>query len=167
MKRSTPIITTSVVVAAVVIGAGAYAVAQDVDEGIDGDDLSRAIDAALAEAGGGQVVELEYDEGFYDLEIRRADGTLLDVGLDRDQSVVFAAPDVPDRPGRDPDDQPISDADRERAADAAVEAAGGGAAVEVDRDDGGYDVEVRFPDGREVDVELSGDFTVFAVDVDD
>jgi uncharacterized membrane protein YkoI len=166
MKRSTPIITTTVVVAAVVVGAGAYAVAQDADEGVDGDDLSRAIDAALAEAGGGRVIEFEYDEGFYDVEIRKPDGSLLDVGLNRELSTVFAAPDLPD-PVRDPDDAPVSDADRERAAAAAVEAAGGGTAVEVDRDDGGYDVEIRFPDGREVDVELSGDFTVLEVDRDD
>ncbi len=165
MKRSTPLITTSVVVAAVIVGAGAYAVAQDNDDGVDGDDLSRAIDAALAEAGGGQVIELEYDEGFYDLEVRRPDGTLIDVGLNRDQSVVFAAEDVPDRP--DADDQPVDDADWKRAADAAVEAAGGGTAVDVDRDVGGFDVEVRFPNGREVDVQLSSDFEVWSIDQDD
>lgn len=165
MKRSTPVITTSVVVAAVIIGAGAYAVAQDNDDGVDGDDLSRAIDAALAEVGGGQVIELEYDEGFYDLEVRRPDGTLIDVGLDRNQKVVFAAEDVPDR--FDSDDQPIDDADRQRAADVAVEAAGGGTAVDVDRDDGGYEVEVRLDNGREVDVELSADFQVRSIDQDD
>lgn len=57
MEGSTPLITTSVVVAAVVIGAG-------------------------------RVIELEYDEGFSEMEVRRDGGTLLDVGSTSVSEVV-------------------------------------------------------------------------------
>ena len=65
------------------------------DDGSDSDDLpvgdaerQQAIDAALAEAGAGDVTDVEHDEGGYDVEVRLADGTEIDVDLDSDFAVL-------------------------------------------------------------------------------
>lgn len=67
----------------------------DHDTDSDLDDLSTtdadyqpAADAALAEAGGGTVVDVERDGTGYDVEVRLADGTSLDVDLAADLTVV-------------------------------------------------------------------------------
>jgi uncharacterized membrane protein YkoI len=55
--------------------------------------------------------------------------------------------------------------ERDRVADAAVKAVGGGTVTDVETDDergGGYEVEVSRPDGSEVDVTLDRDLTVIA-----
>ncbi len=60
--------------------------------------------------------------------------------------------------------------DRDRVANAAVEAAGGGEAIEVEKSDDGdeaYEVEVRQPDGDVVDVDLDEQLNVLRKDVDD
>jgi uncharacterized membrane protein YkoI len=59
----------------------------DDDTDYDTDDLSAA-DAALAEAGGGTVVDAERDGAGYDVEVRFADGTSLEVELAADFTVV-------------------------------------------------------------------------------
>lgn len=66
------------------------------------------------------------------------------------------------------DDPTLAGADRDRAAQVAVEQAGGGTVTDAERDDdGGYDVEVRREDGTEVDIDLAEDFSVVGVDRDD
>jgi uncharacterized membrane protein YkoI len=67
----------------------------DDDTDDDTDDLSTAdadyqpaADAALAEAGGGTVVDAERDGAGYDVEVRFADGTSLEVELAADFTVV-------------------------------------------------------------------------------
>ncbi|MBU2697209.1 PepSY domain-containing protein [Pimelobacter sp. 30-1] len=60
--------------------------------------------------------------------------------------------------------------ERDRVETAAVTAAGGGKAVEVEKsDDRGeaYEVEVRLEDGREVDITLDADLRVVERDADD
>lgn len=60
--------------------------------------------------------------------------------------------------------------ERDRVETAAVAAAGGGTAIDVEkRDDRGeaYEVEVRREDGREVDITLDDDLRVVERDVDD
>lgn len=60
--------------------------------------------------------------------------------------------------------------ERDRVASAAVEAAGGGEAVEVEKSDDGneaYEVEVRRPDGNLVDVDLDDQLNVLRKDTDD
>ena len=67
----------------------------------------------------------------------------------------------------DPDDAPISDADRTRAEKAAIAAADGGSVTDVDRSDDAdhaFEVEVTREDGTEVDVELDADFGVVRTD---
>ncbi|MDN4174197.1 hypothetical protein QWY28_14635 [Nocardioides sp. SOB77] len=67
-------------------------------------------------------------------------------------------------------DGTVEGAQRDRVAAAAVEAVGSGEAVDVETsDDAGeaYEVEVRLPDGGEVDVALDEDLAVVAQDADD
>ncbi len=67
-------------------------------------------------------------------------------------------------------DGTVDGTERDRVAAAAVEAVGSGEAVDVETsDDPGeaYEVEVRLPDGAEVDVALDGDLAVVSQDRDD
>jgi uncharacterized membrane protein YkoI len=83
--------------AAVVIGLGAgtataAATAGDdaPDVPITGTDLERASEAALAETGGGEVVdsEVEDEENGYEVEVNLDDGRQIEVQLDADFAVV-------------------------------------------------------------------------------
>jgi uncharacterized membrane protein YkoI len=68
------------------------------DRAITGDALQRASDAALKEAGGGRVTETEAgdEDSYYEVEVTKADGTEVDVQLDRDFSVVGSETDRDD-----------------------------------------------------------------------
>lgn len=78
-------------------------------------------------------------------------------------------------PGQDDDSSlpPLSTADRDQAANAALAKVGQGAVREVERENDGavaYEVEVRLDNGSEVDVGLGADFAVLdqaAPEVDD
>jgi uncharacterized membrane protein YkoI len=75
----------------IVSGAAAGIVDDDAaDTPITGSALEQAKDAALAHNGGGRVTGTEVgdEESFYEVEITLADGTQLDVQLDRDFAVV-------------------------------------------------------------------------------
>ena len=64
----------------------------------------------------------------------------------------------------------VQGSERDRVGSAAVEAAGGGTAVDVETsDDRGeaYEVEVRMDDGTEVDVTLDQDLNVVSQEADD
>jgi uncharacterized membrane protein YkoI len=69
------------------------------DEGsqqpISGSALEKASAAALAETGGGQVTETEVgdEEGYYEVEVTRSDGSQVDVHLNRDFSVIDSSAD--------------------------------------------------------------------------
>ena len=76
-----------------VIGGGTgvgIAASGDDDEPLTGSDLDKAVAAALAETGGGTVVETETgdDGAAYGVEIRLADGRVVEVNLDRDFQVI-------------------------------------------------------------------------------
>ena len=65
------------------------------DDGSDGDNVpvgdaerQQATDAALAKTGEGTVTDVEVDDGGYDVEVRLADGTEIDVDLDADFAVL-------------------------------------------------------------------------------
>jgi uncharacterized membrane protein YkoI len=65
--------------------------ADEADEQVTGAVAQRAGAAALAEVGDGSVTEVEAaDEGAagYEVEVRRADGTFVEVALDGDLTVV-------------------------------------------------------------------------------
>jgi uncharacterized membrane protein YkoI len=81
------------------LGAGGTAIAGATGGGDDGDGhdkaiagsaLDRASAAALKATGGGEVSETEVgdEESYYEVEVTRADGSQVDVQLDRDFNVV-------------------------------------------------------------------------------
>ena len=103
-KLKTTLMATAVLALA---GAGAgIAVATGDDDATDkpirGDALDRAGAAALEHSGGGRVTETEVgdEESYYEVEVTRADGSQVDVQLDRGFNVVGAEGDD-DRAGDD------------------------------------------------------------------
>ena len=88
------------VIAAVAGGGAAIAGATGGDDDaterpIGGAELDRAGAAALAETGGGEVTETETgdEEGAYEIEVTRADGSQVDVHLDADFKVLGSVSD--------------------------------------------------------------------------
>jgi hypothetical protein len=71
-------------------GVGLASIAGDDESPITGDALDRASDAALEHTGGGRVTETEVgdEEGYYEVEVTLADGSQVDVHLDRDFNVL-------------------------------------------------------------------------------
>jgi uncharacterized membrane protein YkoI len=163
MKRTTKIITASLAAVTVAVGAGtAYAVATDDPDSVTGDDLQRAIDAARSETGGGTILDVEHDDGGYDVEVRLDDGAEVDVSLGADFTVVSTETDNPDDGASDEDDDdlPLEATERQRVADAALASTDGGTVTDVEHDLDGYEVEILLDDGTEIDVALADDLTV-------
>jgi hypothetical protein len=67
------------------------------------------------------------------------------------------------------DDQPLTGSTHDRAVEAALEYTGGGTVTETETGDDGaaYGVEVRLPDGSQVEVNLDKDFNVINQEADD
>ena len=65
------------------------------DKAISGQALDRASAAALAQTGGGRVTETEMgdEEGAYEVEVTRADGSQVDVHLDKEFQVLNSGSD--------------------------------------------------------------------------
>ena len=88
-------------IAVLAIGGAAIAgaVGGDDDDGsekpISGQALDKASAAALDHTGGGRVSETEVgdEEGYYEVEVTREDGSQVDVHLDRDFNVISQAAD--------------------------------------------------------------------------
>jgi len=97
--------------AVLVIGAGSFlgiaaATGGDSDEELSGSSRDKAVAAALASTGGGQVLETEAgdDGAAYTVEIRKADGSTVEVQLDADYAVTGAAADDDGAEGAGEDD---------------------------------------------------------------
>jgi uncharacterized membrane protein YkoI len=96
MRRRTKIaLGATAAVAAIALGATGVAGAADTgddssDVPITGRDLQRASEAALAETGGGEVVdsEVESEENGYEVEVNLDDGRQIEVQLDADFAVI-------------------------------------------------------------------------------
>ncbi len=74
-------------------GAGlAYANGGDSEEQVTGPDAEKAKSAAIAAVGGGTVTDVERDDGYgtavFEVEVKRDDGSQVEVHLDRDLNVV-------------------------------------------------------------------------------
>jgi uncharacterized membrane protein YkoI len=175
-----------VIVGVLLAGVGiAVAVSGGDDDSLSGADLEQASEAALEQTGGGRVTGAEVDDeqGAYEIEVTRDDGTQVDVHLD-DQFGVLSTDedgrdddgpgddddgddrddDGTDDQGGDADDAPISEQERTEVSEAAIAEAGGGTVTDLDReDDGGiqgWEVEVTLDDGREVEVRLDDQLAV-------
>lgn len=65
------------------------------DKRITGGALARASKVALAHTGGGRVTDSEVadEEGYYEIEVVRTDGSQVDVHLDRTFNLIDTSPD--------------------------------------------------------------------------
>jgi uncharacterized membrane protein YkoI len=152
-----------VTVAGVLAGAGAVtATTADDDAPLTGETRDKAVGAAVAHVGGGEVTETELgdDGAAYGVEVRRLDGAQVEVNLDRNYTVTNTEVD---------DDAPLTGETRDRAVAAAVAHVGGGEVTETELGDDGaaYGIEVRRPDGTQVEVNLDRNYTVTSTEVDD
>lgn len=95
----------AVAIAATVAGGSAIAGNGD-DEPLTGDTYDRAVAAALVANPGGEVTETEIgdDGAAYEVELRFADGTQIEVQLDEDFVVIGSEPDDDNGEGEDDDD---------------------------------------------------------------
>lgn len=104
MRRRASIIGAGLLGAvALALGGAAIANATDDDDGepLSGATLQRASAAALKAAGGGRVTETEHDTedgATYEVEVTKADGSQVDVRLDKSFAVVVVEGDE-DEPG--------------------------------------------------------------------
>ena len=170
MQRKTKWIASGAVAVALALGAaGAVAgVANADDEGapLTGETFDSATAAALAEVGGGRVIEAELDDGRYEIEVRREDVTTVEVVVGTDFEVVGTEADEDDDGGSE--DDSITGEELARVSSAALAAVGGGTVTEAEREaDGTYEVEVATEDGRELDVRLDADLAVIGTPTDD
>ncbi|GIE95315.1 PepSY domain-containing protein [Paractinoplanes rishiriensis] len=157
------VIPTVAAVAALGIGGGVWATAANASD-VTGADRDRVASAATQAVGGGEAVEVETsdDQGeAYEVEVRKPDGTEVDVALDKDLKVLSQAADAPD--GTDADDRALTDAERTSAEQAAIAAVGAGSTVaDVEADGDGFEVEVVGADKKEWDVDLDAGFKVLS-----
>lgn len=154
-KRAAVIATAATVVA---LGAGGavWATAAQADD-IQGSERDRVGHAAVQAAGGGTLLDVESDDnGAFEAEVRKADGTEVEIALDKDLTVITPAPAA----------APLGATERASAEKAALDAVGGGTVLDVEADDAGYEVEVRKADNTEWDIELDAAFTVLAKNTD-
>jgi Peptidase propeptide and YPEB domain len=105
MKSRKRLLVLGAAVAALAVAGGAgiaQAVSGD-DEQVTGTAAERAADAALAAAGGGTVLEVERQDGdgagVYEVEVRRGDGSEVEIHLDAQFREVGSA--VDDDNGRE------------------------------------------------------------------
>lgn len=88
-----------IVASAAVVAAGAIATAGVAtgfdDRPLEGSDLERATEAALASTGGGRVIETEAgdDGASYGVEVQLDDGSVVEVELDERFQVIGSAAD--------------------------------------------------------------------------
>jgi uncharacterized membrane protein YkoI len=75
------------------------------DRAITGSALDRAGEAALKATGGGKVTETEAgdEESYYEVEVTKADGSQVDVQLDKSFAVLDATADEADSAGEQSD----------------------------------------------------------------
>jgi hypothetical protein len=93
MERKTRWIGAGVLAAALIGGGAAVAVGAgtaDSDKPLKGSNLQNATAAALQHTGGGTVIETEVgdDGAAYGVEIRRDDGSVVEVSLDASYNVI-------------------------------------------------------------------------------
>ncbi len=102
MKRIVLMTVVVLAVGALAAGIAIAAGSRDDSAPITGSALARASAAALDFTGGGRVTgsEIGDEEGYYEVEVTRADGGQVDVHLDRNFNVLGGAADT-----ETPDDQ--------------------------------------------------------------
>jgi uncharacterized membrane protein YkoI len=109
MTRKIAVLAALVLVAGAISAGFAIAAGGDDDKPLTGSDLEQATSAALAHTGGGTVVETETgdDGAAYEVEVRLADGSQVEVQLDENFKVTGKEADddgANDQEGLDDDD---------------------------------------------------------------
>jgi uncharacterized membrane protein YkoI len=163
LRSKRAVLTTAA--AAVLLGAGGAAwAATAASADVRGGERDRVANAAVQAVGGGSALDVETgdDPGeAYEVEVRKSDGTEVDVSLDGNLKVI----------ARDSgDDRVLGAPERASAEQAALGAVPGGTVTEVEAGDAGeaaYEVEVRTADGAEWEVELDAGFAVLRKTADD
>jgi hypothetical protein len=112
MSRRNKLIA-GVIGAVLVVGVGTgvvMAAAGDDDKPLSGSKYDQATEAALDHVGGGEVIETEVgdDGAAYGVEIRKDDGSVVEVNLDSDFNVIG---DEPDDDGAGDEDDGAGDED--------------------------------------------------------
>lgn len=184
LRSKRVLVTTAAVAVLAAGGAGVWATTASADE-VSGGDRDRVAAAAVKAAGGGTATEVETSDDpgeAYEVEVRREDGTEVDVTLDTNLKVLATETDAPDEtaaapasapagadrspgtgPSPDAGDRVLTPAEQASAEKAALAAVPGGTVVDVDAsDDPGvaYEVEVRAADTTEWNVDLDSAFAV-------
>jgi uncharacterized membrane protein YkoI len=92
---------------AAIAGAAGGGDDKETEKAISGQALDRATAAALKQTGGGKVTETEAgdEEGAYEVEVTRADGSQVDVNLDKGFNVISQAADSEDGAENEQGDQ--------------------------------------------------------------
>lgn len=90
---------------AAILGAAGFTIAADDDRPLEGRTYGRATTAALDHVGGGKVIETESGDGdaAYGVEIRRRDGSVVEVELDDGFDVIATEADDDAGEGEDDD----------------------------------------------------------------
>lgn len=163
--------------AVAVIGAGGVVWSSAASDELTGGERDRATSAALEAVGEGKVTDTESgdEEGAYEIEVTKADGTQVDVHLDEDYQVLSQVADDEDSDDRDDDgdrdadDRALSAEERAAAEKAALAEVDGTVTDAEASDDEGeaYEVEVVTADGVEWTVELDESFKVLDARADD
>jgi uncharacterized membrane protein YkoI len=164
-KLRTKRVILPAIAAVAALGIGGVVWASTASADLGGGERNRVSTAATEAVGGGKVVEAESSDDpgeAYELEVRKTDGTEVDVTLDKDLNVLRQDTDdeVSDN---DADDRALSSTERGSAEKAAQSAVGGGTVVDVEASDHhgeAYEVEVRTSNGAEWDVTLDSEFKV-------
>lgn len=131
----------------------------------DAASLRAAAESAIAETGAQGATSIEVENGGYEVELRRADGSEIDAFVTADGAVRVASDEDDDR-----SDDALIDLDRLSAVTEAAAHAASGAVEKVSttsRSGAVYEVEVRATDGRDAEVLLDADAVVVSADLDD
>ena len=104
LRSKRVIIPTTIAAAVIGVGGVAWGSSEAGSDELKGEDLERASQAALEAVGSGEVTETEVgdEEGAYEVEVTKTDGSQVDVHLDENFKVISLDPD--DDSGRDDDD---------------------------------------------------------------
>ena len=185
LRRKRIVVPAIAAIAVLAVGGTIWSASADND--VKGDERNRVATAATGAVGGGEAVDVETSDDLgeaYEVEVRRADGSEIDVTLDENLKVVGkdvddADDDRDDRDDRaerddndaddradttpDADDRVLSAAERASAEKAALASVGGGTVRDVEASDdrgAAYDVEVIDKNNVEWDVDLDASFKV-------
>lgn len=168
LRSKRVILPTIAAVAALGIGGVVWASTASAD--LQGSERDRVAAAATKAVGGGEVLKVEASDDrneAYEVEVRKSDGTEVEVSLDKKLTVLGQDTDARDEnegtDTPDADDRVLSSSEQSSAEKAAQDAVGGGTVVDVEAgDDPGtaYEVEVRTSDNTLWNVDLDAGFKV-------